>query len=397
MLKSLRILLCITLFVFTFPALAKEHFFIVPKCLLANNYSPFHYSLVMRLQNLVLIKTNHLDEFNLIRNSKPRYCNGYIDVSTTFPNHDIQSRADAVHFLQTFFPRNELSDLMHFNQIEHQIQVNHLNNLIHAANLKHDISVLSALPDRYVNSSSGQSAAVWIKHQAEEIAQTHTNVHVIEVATPGAKQPSIVMQIGTGIAPAMVIGAHMDTLQRLIDKQPGADDDASGVAVGLEMARVILAGPYTFKAPIYFVWYAGGESGELGVQAVIQKFNQAHVPINAVLELDMAGYVNKNNVGIGVADDYTDAMLSTFVSDLVRTYLQQPTEVVRCGFACSDHMLWYRNGNRVVYPFETMNDAGNPYAHTRDDVLNNISLTHMVDFVKLGIAFVVELSGLEQQ
>lgn len=394
MLKSLRMLFFI-MFLFPLSALAREHFFIVPKCLLANNYSPFHYHLVLRLQNLVLIRTTHLDEFNLIRNSKPRYCNGFVDVSTTFPSHDIQSRADAVRFLQSFFPRNELSDLMHFNQIEHQIQVTNLTTMIHAGNLKHDVSILSSFPDRYVNSDSGKMAAAWIKQQAREIAQAHANVQITEVATPGAKQPSVIMQIGAGRAPAIVIGAHMDTLQRLIDKQPGADDDASGVAVSFEIARVLLAGPYTFKAPIYFIWYAGGESGKLGVQAVIQKFNKDHVPISAVLELDMAGFINKNNVGIGVTDDYTDAMLSTFVADLTRTYLQLPTEVVRCGFACSDHMLWYRNGNRVVYPFETMRDAGNPYVHTRDDTLSNLSLTHMVDFVKLGIAFVVELAGVQ--
>jgi leucyl aminopeptidase len=184
----------------------------------------------------------------------------------------------------------------------------------------------------------------------------------------------------------------MDTLSHHIIKKPGADDDASGVAVSLETARVLLNSHYKFKRPIYFVWYAGSEEGKLGAQSIVRYFNHKQIKVDAVLHLDMTGYTDKDNVGIGLTDDATDAALNTFVSDLITTYVKKPVGAVRCGFACSDHVLWYRNGNRVVYPFETLDDQGNPYVHSSDDVIKRLSIGHMEDFVKLSVAFAVELA-----
>jgi bacterial leucyl aminopeptidase len=65
---------------------------------------------------------------------------------------------------------------------------------------------------------------------------------------------------------------------------------------------------------------------------------------------------------------------------------------MRCGYACSDHVSWYLNGNRVAYPFEVMDDRGNPYVHTRRDTIDKISVNQMSHFVKLSLAFVVELA-----
>lgn len=53
------------------------------------------------------------------------------------------------------------------------------------------------------------------------------------------KQPSLVTVIGKDInAPAVVIGAHMDTLD---GRMPGAGDDGSGSSSIMEMARVLLS------------------------------------------------------------------------------------------------------------------------------------------------------------
>ena len=110
------------------------------------------------------------------------------------------------------------------------------------------------------------------------------------------------------------------------------------------------------------------------------------------MQLDMTGFVDRENNGIGLTDEGTDAGLNAFVSDLVINYIKLPAGAVHCGFACSDHVGWYNHASRVVYPFETMNDTGNPYKHTTDDVLKKLSLVHMVDFIKLCVAFAVELA-----
>jgi hypothetical protein len=64
---------------------------------------------------------------------------------------------------------------------------------------------------------------------------------------------------------AVVIGAHMDHLGRPADKlYPGADDNASGVAALLEIARAFAAGGRPPKRTVIFAFWTGEEEGHLG-------------------------------------------------------------------------------------------------------------------------------------
>ncbi|MCB0219160.1 MAG: M20/M25/M40 family metallo-hydrolase [Chrysiogenetes bacterium] len=93
-----------------------------------------------------------------------------------------------------------------------------------------------------------------------------------------------------------LLGAHYDHLgwggagsmvpdERAI--HPGADDNASGVAVLLEAARLLSAHPERLKRDVYFVAFAGEEEGLLGSAAFV-KANKAR---------DFVGMVNLDMVG----------------------------------------------------------------------------------------------------
>src|SRR5256714_12924433 len=91
-----------------------------------------------------------------------------------------------------------------------------------------------------------------------------------------------VRNIETG-AGAIVVGAHYDT----VPGSPGADDNASGVAVLIELARMGL--------PARFVAFANEEmpyfqSGEMGSHAWAARAHRAGERIRAMLSLEMLGY-----------------------------------------------------------------------------------------------------------
>ena len=91
-----------------------------------------------------------------------------------------------------------------------------------------------------------------------------------------------VRNIETG-AGAVVIGAHYDT----VPGSPGADDNASGVAVLIELARM--------RLPARFVAFANEEmpyfqSGEMGSLAYAARAADAGDRISAMLSLEMLGY-----------------------------------------------------------------------------------------------------------
>jgi len=91
-----------------------------------------------------------------------------------------------------------------------------------------------------------------------------------------------VRNIETG-AGAVIIGAHYDS----VPGSPGADDNASGVAVLLELAHMGL--------PARFVAFANEEmpyfqSGEMGSLAYAARAAEADDRIGAMLSLEMLGY-----------------------------------------------------------------------------------------------------------
>jgi aminopeptidase N len=114
---------------------------------------------------------------------------------------------------------------------------------------------------------------------------------------------------------SLVIGAHYDHFGRgaYVDHaaergklHPGADDNASGVAVMLELARVLARQPP--PRSVVFVAFSGEETGRLGSRHYVQKARAYPADkIIAMLNLDTVGRLGENPVtvfGTGSADEW---------------------------------------------------------------------------------------------
>jgi hypothetical protein len=73
------------------------------------------------------------------------------------------------------------------------------------------------------------------------------------------------------------------------DPAPGANDDASGVAVSLECARVLTSSGIKFPATIVFVAVAGEEQGLNGSRHLARLAKSEHWDLQAVLNNDIVG------------------------------------------------------------------------------------------------------------
>jgi hypothetical protein len=79
----------------------------------------------------------------------------------------------------------------------------------------------------------------------------------------------------------IVIGGHIDSASPEI---PGADDDASGVAVTLELARIF--GQAKHESSLVFVAFCGEESGLVGSRHFVKHYPLQNVAL--MLQLDMS-------------------------------------------------------------------------------------------------------------
>ena len=90
---------------------------------------------------------------------------------------------------------------------------------------------------------------------------------------------------------AVVIGAHLDHLGRpggVI--HPGADDNASGVAALLEIARGIASLPAAPKRSVVFAFWAGEEEGKFGSAWFVRHPRWPLSRVAAYINLDMIGH-----------------------------------------------------------------------------------------------------------
>ncbi len=139
-------------------------------------------------------------------------------------------------------------------------------------------------------------------------------------------RPGVSLQNVIGILPgndprrageSLVIGAHYDHLghgesgARAEDRgklHPGADDNASGVAVMLELARVLAGQPR--PRSIVFVAFTGEETGRLGSRHYLQQATAGGYPAEkmiAMLNLDTVGRLGEQPLtvlGTGTAAEW---------------------------------------------------------------------------------------------
>ncbi len=109
---------------------------------------------------------------------------------------------------------------------------------------------------------------------------------------------------------AVVLGAHYDHLgyggagslaeDPGAEVHPGADDNASGTAAVLEVARALVAESRTrpLKRDVWFAWFAGEESGLLGSHHLVERPPLALGSVAAMVNLDMVGHLRDDTLNV---------------------------------------------------------------------------------------------------
>jgi leucyl aminopeptidase len=265
------------------------------------------------------------------------------------------------------------------------------------------ITTLStSFANRYHAHPSGTAAATWIRDLWASYAASRPDVTVALVTHTTTVQPSVVLTIpGTTLASEVVVlGGHLDSIAPGTGNPnfsgPGADDDASGIATLSEVVRVALAAGIHPQRTIQFMAYAAEEVGLFGSEAIAASYLAAGTNVVAVLQQDMTGY-NGSTEDIAFISDFTNALLNTFLVDLLTTYQPALTwTTTACGYACSDHAPWHNRGFPAAFAFEAKMFEDNPFIHTTSDTVATLggSAAHAAKFARLAAAFMVE-AGLD--
>ncbi|KAL0954970.1 hypothetical protein HGRIS_003900 [Hohenbuehelia grisea] len=278
----------------------------------------------------------------------------------------------------------------------HKDEILPIIDSIKVENLQAYLRDLSNFHTRYYRSDTGAAASEWIRTTLRGIAANRADVSIHEFKHSWVQSSTILKIAGTSgsTGPVTIIGGHMDSINQRnprTGRSPGADDDGSGSVVIMEAFRALVAADFKPTNPVEFHWYAGEEGGLLGSQAIAAEYKKTGVNVGSYMQLDMTAYPG-SSPSISLVTDNTDAGLNDFVKQLVTTYTKVPVTTTRCGYACSDHASWTKNGFRATMPFEAPMGKDNPKIHTDGDTVDapGFSWEHAHEFVKLAVSYIYE-------
>lgn len=259
-----------------------------------------------------------------------------------------------------------------------------------AGRLRSDIAWLAddRREGRATGTAGNDSAAVWLarRHAAlglrplpggDSYLQRFVarSAQMAHAGTPDGAATQNVLALVPGRDPSLrgeyvVIGAHFDHLGRspagALDPEArdairnGADDNASGTAALLELARMFSARPA--RRSIVIAHFSGEELGLLGSQWFVDHPPVSMDSVVAMVNFDMVGRLrNEKLIVYGVA---TARELGGIV-DSANTAPRLAVSAVGDGFGPSDHSSFYAKGIPVLHFFTDLHDD---YHRASDDV-----------------------------
>ncbi len=266
-----------------------------------------------------------------------------------------------------------------------------------------DVEILSSItpPRNYANINSLDAAAA---HIYNELKMLGLETEYQYFTAGGKKYKNVTASYQPEKTKRIVIGAHYD----VCGDQPGADDNASGVAGLLETARMMLAQKPHLDYRVDFVGYCLEEppffaTNEMGSYAHAKSLYESKIEVEAMFCYEMIGYFsdepNSQNfpdpmlaqiyphtgnyiivVGRTGAEDFT-----LKVRDLMRTNAKIGVEAINLPentylAGLSDHRNYWKFGYEAVMIDDT-SFLRNPNYHTKGDTIDTLDFDKMAEVV----------------
>ncbi|WP_018707520.1 M28 family peptidase [Siminovitchia fordii] len=200
--------------------------------------------------------------------------------------------------------------------------------------------------------SEGQTISATVSVTDGRIVE-ETSHNVIAVKKPTQKKKATDQII--------VVGAHHDS----VDGAPGANDDASGVAASLELARVIANMPTDTE--IRFVTFGAEELGLIGSYEYVDSLSQNERDrIVGMWQMDMVGSRDAGELVMFTVDGEKNTVTDLSAAAGVRT----GTPLTYGQEGRSDHVPFYEAG---IPSALFIHNPVEPWYHTPEDSLDKIS------------------------
>ena len=254
-----------------------------------------------------------------------------------------------------------------------------------------DVRTLENFVTRYSRTEQYNASARWCQ---EQLAELGYDADLVEYEDWGKKDYNVVAktQDHNEVEWYYVIGAHLDSISpRPREEAPGADDNASGTAGVIEMAR-LFAGTEMAKH-LQFVLFGSEEVGLRGSTAYVKQLKAAGQleKIRGVVIFDMIGFDRTPPISALVeTKNFNEEFIQPFLA-AAGEEAELETSVSYYPFG-SDHMPFLRE-KMPCFLFIEDEYGANPNYHQVTDKADDININLFEAIVKVTVRTMTSLLG----
>jgi hypothetical protein len=266
------------------------------------------------------------------------------------------------------------------------------------ANLERDVRHLStAYPTRHTLSEFHAPCAEWIAARLRGLGYRHVSFH--EYTKVGKPLRNVVCVKPGRTRRTLILCAHFDSrnqnLADAVGRAPGANDNATGTATVLEVARVLAR--VALRDSVRFVFFSGEEQGFWGSTAYLEDIQREKPDLALVFNVDQIGFPPSDRAlfvdrdeGGPASNNAASAALVARVQELARTVVKVPTRVDPV--YGSDYVPFEQAGYTVTGLYEAGKDY--PAYHSTGDTMEKVDFAYVADMARLCLAAVATEAGL---
>ena len=252
--------------------------------------------------------------------------------------------------------------------------------------------------NRHVDHPDNLRARDWLADQFRALPGTTVSIkpftfgsrtaYNVVAVLPGRYQPNDLY----------IAGAHYDSRNNSLSSTsptPGAEDNASGTAAVLEMARIFSHNPP--PATLVFLCYSGEEHGLHGSAAHAQSLldDGTATNVKAVLVMDMIGYTADATLDLLLESNNSNEALVNAFTLAAQSYTNMDIVVSFNPFG-SDHVAYLNRSMPALLVIE--NDWNRyPNYHRAGDTTDLLGLEMGTQVMRMNLATLAEMMGFGSQ
>jgi Zn-dependent M28 family amino/carboxypeptidase len=276
-------------------------------------------------------------------------------------------------------------------------------DLVDKQNIYDWISQLSSFHNRHTRSSYIHKVAEHLKRQILTIGYVNDNVYYHEYTEDGLNLENVIC-IKQGLTnKTILICGHYDTILNFDphdteSRAPGADDNASGIAVILEIARII--SKINLSYTILLALFSGEEQGLWGSKHYAKYVKENNIDLHLVINLDMCGVTaflpSENTTFVDIDDgttgevDINNDLSQKFGNKMEQAALDYTNlKVAFDPIFASDYMPFEAAGYVCIGAYDGSAVTNNPNYHSPSDIPSNLDFNFLTSITKMVLAFIL--------